>query len=137
MSDIPGITSVESLENFCSLQIAKQNPDGVVFLSAYGTTYPYVISPAIEVFCNEAILTRLVRDLATITHPENPYEPEHTSVLFVRLPQGERVWNLTTKEERHARYTGKMCIAEQFVALNLEPKIKTILSGKLNSLNKI
>lgn len=137
MSDIPGITSVESLENFRSLQTAKQNPDGVVFLSGYGTTYPYVISPAADVFCNEAILTRLVRDLATITHPKNPYEPEHTSVLFVRLPLGEKVWNLTTQGEKHARYPGKICIAEQLVALDLEQKIKTILNGKLNSLNKI
>ena len=126
---IPGITSPRTWARYPSLREARQDADGTVFLSCFGTSSLYVICPARSVTRNELALLDLARDLASIEDRE-PNQREKTQSAFFRLVSGERVWNMRTDESRHGRYQGTLWIHLALWDRGLAGAIEEVLYGK-------
>lgn len=128
MIDIPGITAPRSRERFPDLEYARSEDDAVVFVSCFGTSHPYVVSPVRDVRCDEPALRQLARDLADIDQRELN-QKEKAQAAFFRISLQERVWNMKVGATQHARFDGTMWIAERFVQRGLAPDILAVLSG--------
>ncbi|OGO16969.1 MAG: hypothetical protein A2Z02_01050 [Chloroflexi bacterium RBG_16_48_7] len=131
--DVPGITYPLQQRCFSSLQAAQQSEEGVVFLSYYGTTNVYVVCPAKSVACGKVSLLKLAQDLAEIEN-EEPDQNLKANVYFLRIPLGERVWNMDCGKEKHTRYIGKLWIADMFANQGLVKPIIEVLGGKREQL---
>ncbi|GEM_PF-2759077 len=126
---IPGITYPQQLKDFPSLTAARTSNEAVVFLSYLGTTFPCVVCPPTQVACTETALWELTQDLADIDNQE-PNQGSKAQVMFLRIPRGERVWNMNHNDKKHLRYHGEFWIADKFSRLDLSKPIREILSGK-------
>lgn len=93
-----------------SVDEAAQSRDGVVFISAFGISRPYVIAPAREVAAGEDTLSQLALDLAAHLGGEDQYgEP---GARYYRIPIGERIWQMSVGDDEHARYQGDLWLAD-------------------------
>ena len=128
VTDIPGITAPRSWERVSSLEQARKENDVVAFLSCFGTSHPYVICPASEVNCAEPVLLEVARDLADF-HWVEANQRDKAQVAFFHIRLAERVWNMRIGSEEHARYDGKMWIADQFVKRGLVSSIQATLNN--------
>jgi hypothetical protein len=126
---IPGITSPQAWTRYPSLADARQDADGAVFLSCFGTSIPYVICPARSVGSDEPALLDLARDLASVEDREANQRDKARSACF-RIVPGERVWNMQTEENRHGRYRGVLWIHPALRARGLAIAIEEMLSGE-------
>lgn len=126
---IPGITSPRAWTRYASLREARQDADGTVLLSCFGTSRPYVICPARSVTRDESVLLDLARDLASIEDRE-PNQREKAQSAFFRLISGERVWNMRTDESQHGRYQGTLWIHPELRDRGLTGSIEEVLHGK-------
>ncbi len=127
VTDVPGITAPRSWEQLGSLEQARNANDAVAFLSCFGTTFPYVICPVSEVRCAEPVLLELACDLADI-HRIEANQREKAQVAFFHIRLSERVWNMQIGSVEHARYDGKLWIADQFVKRGLVSNIQATVS---------
>lgn len=125
--EFPGITAPRSWERLPDLDHARREDSAVAFLSCFGTSHPYVVCPVAEIHCDEPVLLKLARDLADIDQRE-PNQNEKAQVAFFRILPHERVWNMKVGSTEHARFDGKMWIAEQFVHRGLVSDMQAIFS---------
>ena len=129
-ADVPGLSTPGYWRQIESLEAARSDPEGAVFLSWFRTAQPCVICPAEPVACTEEILSDLARDLADM-QDQQPGQRE-TQVAFFRVRIGDRVWQMNIADRQHTRYQGKLWIADQFTSRGTE--ISEILAGKRTAL---
>lgn len=130
IAQVPGISAPRRWQPLPEIETARAIPDAVAFVSCYGTSVPYVLCPIAEVACEQTSLERLAMDLADIEHRE-PNQRSKARAGFYRIAKGERVWGMTGAEGReHSRWTGRVWIADQFVAKGLERSIRDVLAGR-------
>ncbi len=114
---------------FASLQQAQQHQDGVIFLSCFDTSHPYVVGPVASVMCGEPVLLHLVQDLADSVAEEPNQRAAAVSACYA-IPVGERVWRMRVGERDHGRYEGTLWIAPEFVAQGWDEPIRQVLAGQ-------
>lgn len=130
IAQVPGISAPRSWQPLPGIETTRAIPDAVAFVSCYGTSVPYVLCPIAEVACEQTSLERLAMDLADMEHRE-PNQRSKARAGFYRIAKGERVWGMTGAEGReHSRWTGRVWIADQFVAKGLERSIRDVLAGR-------
>jgi hypothetical protein len=127
--DIPGISYPAISTPLESLEAAKKHKDGVFFLACFGTSRPYVVGPADQVFCQEKDMKRLLLDLVQYDR-EEPQQEKKIEIAYFRIPHAERIWNMSKGKERHGRYLGKLWIKEKFIQKGFEKKINDVIAGK-------
>jgi len=129
VGQIPGISAPRQWQRLPGIETARAVPDAVAFVSCYGTSQPYVLSPIADVVCEEVALERLARDLADAESGE-PNRGSKAQAGFYRIAEGERVWGMADGSGRkHSRWTGRLWIVEQFAAKGLEESIRNVLAG--------
>jgi hypothetical protein len=52
------------------------------------------------------------------------------STSFLKIPVGERVWQMNHGDKKHIHYTGRLWIADIFIQMDLFDTIKDVLDGK-------
>lgn len=130
---VPGISALREWHALPSLEAAREVEEAVVFISCYGTSHPYVVAPAREVYCDEGALRRLAVDLAT-RDGEEPDQQSKAGVYFFPIRTGERVWQMNDPSAGpHARWEGVLWIAQRVRELGLEPSARDVLAGSRNS----
>jgi hypothetical protein len=126
--DVPGIGAAREWQALPSLEMARRTEGAVVFISCYGTSRPYVVAPAREVYCDETALRRLAVDLAT-RDDEEPDQQSKAGVYYFPIRTGERVWQMNDPSAgRHARWEGVLWIAQRVRELGLEPSVRDVLA---------
>lgn len=100
-NEIPGISHPNEYSALDSLRAAAERSDGAVLLSTFGTTRLLVVIRANQVAVDEASLVKLA-DAAARRLQIDDYE-SRPGAHFVRIPIGERVWNMDTAGEKHTR----------------------------------
>lgn len=126
---VPGISAPRVWTRYPSLEQARLDARGTIFLSCFGTSVPYVVGPAAAVACDEPTLLSLARDLAS-TNSSEPNQREKARSACYPIALGERVWNMQTVDSRHARYHGVLWIRADFVLRGLEGPIRRVLDGE-------
>jgi hypothetical protein len=107
LADIPGITQPADHHRLGSLAAAHSSRDGMVMLYAFGKSGMFVLARSSIVHCGEADLLNLAVELAP-HHHRNDTDVLTRGQLGARyfdIPTGEKVWNMTVGNERHARLT--------------------------------
>jgi hypothetical protein len=146
--DVPGVRVPRRGRSLASIDAARQDDNGVVFLSCFGTSHPYVVAPASEVTCTEETLIGLTHDLAALNLVEPP-EREPSEVGYYRIFVGERVWRMFGPDYaaafrrrthgqapglvEHERWTGQTWLSPFFPAA-VHNRIHSVLSGQSSRL---
>jgi len=124
---IPGISHPAKYHALASLDVARAAADGMVLLSAFGTTTPYVVARAAGVTAGRETLAHAARDIAVLLGEE---EREAAPGLELRrIPLGERVWNMARGPEPHGRVTDEPWVAAVLEAHRDE--ILDLLAGRI------
>jgi hypothetical protein len=108
--ELPGISYPSASPDLESLDAARAAKDAVVMLAAYGTTHLCAVMRANEVGADPATLDDLAVQLAEIVGGELPRGGPSTK--YLRIPRGERVWNMHTGDERHCRLWDEPWVAD-------------------------
>jgi hypothetical protein len=119
--EIPGITQSAAHHLLQSLGDARASADGVVMLYAFGMSGMFVLARGSVVHCGEDELLRLAVELAPVHHKSDAdvLTRGEPGVLYLDIPAGEKVWNMTIGAERHARLNPEIDI---WVAPRLEQR---------------
>jgi hypothetical protein len=129
--ELPGISYPASAPELDSLAAARATSDGVVLLACYGTSRPYLVVRAQTVQTTQDALDRLARQLADRLGGDHP--TGQPSAHYLRIPAGERVWNMHDGDNRHARLWDQLWIAHELG--RLRQRILTAVQGETEDLN--
>jgi hypothetical protein len=111
-----------------SLSDAQTYPDGVVILQGDDGGQIYIVCPASQVLCSEAVLEILLHDLDELAWPGN--DPTMRQIYYERCRIGTGI----AGGMGGAVVTETVWIHGEFINLGLAPAIHTILSGQRDRL---
>jgi hypothetical protein len=142
--DVPGIRVPRAGRSMSSLDKSRRDENGVVFLSCFGTSHPYVVAAASEVACEQDALMDLATDLAKLNLLSSG-EREPSEVGYYKIFVGERVWRMFGPDYaaasrpgmlyqdpalvEHERWTGHTWLCP-FFPLAVQSRIRSVLSGQ-------
>jgi hypothetical protein len=130
LNEVPGISHPADYLALTSLEDTQQSEDGVVILATYGTTRKYVACPARLVSASHDVLHRAALDIAFALDADDARAK--AGARYQRIPLGERVWYLSTQDEKHSRWRGEL-----WVLPRLDPwsaQVRDLLAGRIERL---
>lgn len=128
--DLPGISYPASAQKLDSLTTAHAASDGAVMLASYGTSRPYLVARASTLQTTQAVLARLAVELASRLGGDVP--AGQPTAHFLRIPAGERVWNMHEGEKRHARLRDQLWIADELS--RVRQRVLEVVRGEIQEL---
>jgi hypothetical protein len=129
-TDLAGTSYPADYYDVATLEDAKALADGVVILASYGTSHLLAVIPAAQVRANEESLSDAAIHLALVRGGDTP--DGNPAVSFTRIPDGERVWNMTRGSERHAPLDRQLWLHDSLEALR--PSFVELIDGDIEQL---
>lgn len=124
--EIPGITSIESYDQYKTIGEAKKDNNSAVFLGRFGTSLPYIICPVSKVNCDENTLRSLSEYLVEYDL-ETKDDNKSISLYIFSILNGEKIWNMNVATHKHTRYNFDIWINPCFK--KIEQNIMDVLSS--------
>jgi hypothetical protein len=134
LPDLPGVSNPRDGRELPSLAEAKTADDGAALLCDFGWTYLFVAARASAVRCSHEALEAAAVALSPSfrLRPDSVPETGRPRVRYVRIPIGERVWNLTSPDWYHVGVDMEVWIAESLLVF--EDQIRLLVDGQIDEL---
>jgi hypothetical protein len=134
LPELPGVSNPRIGRELPSLAEARAAGDGAVLLCDFGWTYLFVAARANVVRCSHEALEAAAVALSASFRLKPDSQPEfgRPRARYVRIPIGERVWNMNSQAGYHGRFDTDIWIAESLSGF--ENQIRSLLDGRTDVL---